>query len=494
MSLRLRRRRFTIVAAVATVLATVASVPASATSSVPIRIVRPAAVLTVTTTSLPPATLGYRYSATLQASGGTPPYLWIASQLPAGLVLSSSGVLSGTPRDLLGSSIVFTAIDSLKNRAESPVIKFAALAPLSPSGQLFDWGANDSGQLGTGDGADRLLPVPIPGLTSVAAVSGNADVGYALMADRTVSDWGSNVDGQLGDGTMNQHLMPKAVPGVAGVLHLAAGWGGPLVALSNRTVWGWGYNGLGQEGINCPDVGDSNPVPLQIPGASSVIGVAFGLNGYELSSGGTVWGQGENEEGELGTPLQPPDIGNVTVCPAEIPGLTGVTAIAAGWRTAYALRSDGTVWAWGDNTAAQLGVGSNTPIVGPVQVSGLPTITAISAGSSTGYALAADGTVWAWGSNSLGAVGDGSLSPAPAYSPVQVTGLTSITKIAGGRDSGYALRSDGTVWAWGSGSHGQLGTGSIASSVKPVQVQGLAGIVGIGSGPFSVSGYAIKGS
>jgi alpha-tubulin suppressor-like RCC1 family protein len=126
-------------------------------------------------------------------------------------------------------------------------------------------------------------------------------------------------------------------------------------------------------------------------------------------------------------------------------------------------------------------------------VVGLPQITAISAGLKTGYALAADGKVWAWGSNSYGAVGDGGLSPASAYSPVQVAALTSVTKIAAGADDGYALRSDGTVWAWGAGGEGQLGTGTIAGSAGPVQVKGLTGIVGIGAGLESHSAFAIKG-
>ena len=151
-------------------------------------------------------------------------------------------------------------------------------------------------------------------------------------------------------------------------------------------------------------------------------------------------------------------------------------------------RSDGTVWAWGVGTVGQLGNGgtANSPV--PVQVSGLTGVTAIS-GS---YALRSDGTVWAWGSNTQGQLGNGTTGNNSTV-PVKVSGLTGVTAIAGVLDggSGYALRSDGTVWAWGPNFFGELGNGTTTQSTVPVKVSGLTGVAAIAGGDGT--GYALVG-
>jgi alpha-tubulin suppressor-like RCC1 family protein len=123
-----------------------------------------------------------------------------------------------------------------------------------------------------------------------------------------------------------------------------------------------------------------------------------------------------------------------------------------------------------------------------VQVSGLTgTITAISAGYIHTAALKSDGTVWTWGSNQYGQLGDG--TKVDELTPVQVSGLTGITAIAAGEFHTVALKNDGTVWAWGLNDHGQLGSGGLAISLIPVQVKlnsttYLTGITAIAAGEF----------
>ena len=83
--------------------------------------------------------------------------------------------------------------------------------------------------------------------------------------------------------------------------------------------------------------------------------------------------------------------------PVEVPGVAGVTALASGFDTAYALLGDGTVWAWGDNSVGELGSGTHHPFSdAPVRVRGLDHVVAIAAGSETGYALDQAGNLWAW--------------------------------------------------------------------------------------------------
>ena len=117
-----------------------------------------------------------------------------------------------------------------------------------------------------------------------------------------------------------------------------------------------------------------------------------------------------------------------------------------------------------------------------MQVSGLTSVSAIAsaAGSSHSVALKSDGTVWAWGLNSSGQLGNNSTTMSKV--PVQVSGLSGATRVAGGSAHSVALKSDGTVWAWGLNSSGQLGNNSTAMSKVPVQASGLSGIATIGTG------------
>lgn len=144
------------------------------------------------------------------------------------------------------------------------------------------------------------------------------------------------------------------------------------------------------------------------------------------------------------------------------------------------------VWAWGNGTSGERGNGTAGSSAVPAPVSGLSTITAIAGGAANGFALDADGTVWSWGDGSDGRLGNGGLASSPV--PVRVSGVRA-TAIAAGSD-GYALRGDGTVWAWGDGSLGALGNGNIKSSSVPVQVSGLTAVRSIAAG-FG-TGYAVR--
>jgi alpha-tubulin suppressor-like RCC1 family protein len=122
----------------------------------------------------------------------------------------------------------------------------------------------------------------------------------------------------------------------------------------------------------------------------------------------------------------------------------------------------------------------------PVQATGLSNATAIAGGEDHTIALRQDGSVWAWGNNELGQLGDGS-SGVNNYrsTPVQVTGLANITAIAGGEHHTVALMQDGSLWAWGDNEHGQLGDGTSGADnyrTTPVQVAGLSNVTAIAGG------------
>jgi alpha-tubulin suppressor-like RCC1 family protein len=142
--------------------------------------------------------------------------------------------------------------------------------------------------------------------------------------------------------------------------------------------------------------------------------------------------------------------------------------IAAGYYHTVALKTDGTLWAWGDNSFGQLGDGTTTDRYSPVQVVGGNDWAAIATGSIHTVALKTDGTLWAWGDNSFGQLGDGTTTD--RYSPVQVVGGNDWAAIAAGGSHTTALKTDGTLWVWGRNSNGQLGDGTTVQRNAPVRV------------------------
>jgi hypothetical protein len=160
-----------------------------------------------------------------------------------------------------------------------------------------------------------------------------------------------------------------------------------------------------------------------------------------------------------------------------------VGAVAAGAYFTVALKSDGTVRAWGQGDFGQLGNGSTARSFVPV-TSSISGVAAIAAGTYHVVALKADGTVWCWGRNDDGQLGFG--SGGHQSSPVQTvtaTGaLTGVIAVAAGASHSVALRSDGTVWVWGSGYYGQTGMGDASVRTRAVQVPGLSGVTAVAAG------------
>jgi alpha-tubulin suppressor-like RCC1 family protein len=182
----------------------------------------------------------------------------------------------------------------------------------------------------------------------------------------------------------------------------------------------------------------------------------------------------------VGTPGNP-DRKAGKLAPVQVAALSAVTAIAAGEVHSLALLKDGSVWAWGSNSSGQLGDGTKMNRNVPVRVSGLSGVQAIAAGERHSLALKNDGTVWTWGSRGLGEhPGDGKGSV--NWSPVQVPDLAEVAEISGGLVHSLALKKDGTVWAWGGNSSGQLGDGTRLDRTAPVQVLGLVRIRAIAAG------------
>jgi alpha-tubulin suppressor-like RCC1 family protein len=243
---------------------------------------------------------------------------------------------------------------------------------------------------------------------------------------------------------------------------LAAGTAHTLFIDANGALWAWGYNAQGQLGQGA----NSNAVivPVQVGSATNWTAVAAGyLHSMAIKSDGTLWAWGSNSYGQLG------DGSNTyRYSPVQVGSATNWVAVAGGALHSLAIKSDGTLWAWGYNLQGQLGVGDGASRNTPVQVGTATDWMTVASGSQHSLAIKSDGTLWAWGFSSYGQLGDGSTTN--RYAPVQVGAASNWTAVDGGLEHSLAINNAGTLWAWGRNIKGQLGDGSNSDRSSPVQV------------------------
>ncbi|MET0234928.1 MAG: hypothetical protein ABW224_09845, partial [Kibdelosporangium sp.] len=258
---------------------------------------------------------------------------------------------------------------------------------------------------------------------------------------------------------------------------LASGGSHTLNARADGTMWAWGDNASGQLG-NGTTTGSTTP--LQVNGFGEVRrgagSVAAGsAHSLAVRSDGTVWAWGQGTNGQLGN-------GGTTgsSVPVQVSGLTNVVAVAAGTSFSVALKSDGTVWAWGLNTNGQLGDNTTTQRTTPVQAGTLTNVARISAGASHVLAARNDGVAWSWGLNTNGRLGLG--DTVQRNVPTQITGITGVSFVAAGSDHSLAVRTDGTAASWGGNGNGQLGLGDTTQRTSPTTISGLTGVTRVSAG------------
>lgn len=307
-------------------------------------------------------------------------------------------------------------------------------------------------------------------LLLVAMLVASLLVAKPASAQGNLQSWGYNLSGQLGNGTNINSKQPVDVQGNLGALKSVEGGGHHTLAVkSDGTVWAWGTNDFGALGDGTTI---SSNTPVQVQGLTDVRDVAAGFgHSLALKSDGTVWAWGYNSNGQLGNGQS----GTFSTTPVKVANLPGVKDIAAGEYYSVALKDNGTVWSWGYSSLfGSLGDGTTTDRKLPVPVKTangdvLTGIQAISARSYTTLALKTSGSVLAWGDGTNGQLGNGTnniVNP----SPVKVSNLDGVKDIAAGAGYSMALKTDGTVRSWGANINGQLGNGNNIASNTPVQV------------------------
>jgi alpha-tubulin suppressor-like RCC1 family protein len=379
-------------------------------------------------------------------------------------------------------------VDSLGKSAESYYHSLTI-----QGGNVWASGGNNYGQLGNGTTNDSSVPVKVLGeggvgyLSDVVSVSSGRYASFALKSDGTVWAWGTNTEGILGDDPNIDQLVttPIRVYGLDNVISISAGERHALALKSDGTVWAWGTNAEGQLGNGVSGPYTYSTLPSQVLDQTG-----FLTNVTSISAGSyhslairddgngtkTVWAWGDNWNGQLGNNLGNSGYKAVKVMgPGGVGDLSNIVSIASGRRHCLAIDSSGLVWAWGSSNSGELGVdGITTSQPLPIQVVGLSGITKIAAGNYHSHALKNDGSVWSWGRNSHGQIGDGSNTNEHPV-PYRTLNMSNITDITSTTDAFYALRSDKTVWATGQNVSGRFGASDVVvNSIVSTPVQGYA--------------------
>lgn len=325
-------------------------------------------------------------------------------------------------------------------------------------GAVWAWG---SGPLGNGSTGGSTTPVQITTLPPIRELAASASFNpitgaaeptlYALADDGTVWAWGYGANGELGDGSFTSTLTPVQVTGLTGIgaIYAGADTAYALRTVSDHRLFAWGLGTSGQLG-NGQLANSDTPVPVQLPNGVHQVAAACGA-AYALSSRrpGRVFAWGVNADGQLGDGTR-----SNAATPVLVRRVTTATSVVAGCNAAYAITGTArTVMAWGRGSQGQMGDGHKVPArVYPVSVTGLSGVTSLSAGGDTAYAVLSDGTVWAWGKGSDGNLGDGQLTNTPV--PAELTSITSPVKVVVTSPGDYtaataAVGTDGSVWSWG---------------------------------------------
>jgi alpha-tubulin suppressor-like RCC1 family protein len=436
-------------------------------------------------------------------------------------------------------------VGTLTTNWSSVAIGTNAMSALRSDGTLWGWGTNNSGQLGVNTLTNYSSPVQVGTLTSWTAAAAAGNVAVFRGPSNYIFTTGAATSGQLGQ-TTPANSSPVAVGlGTSKYASVALGGSYSMAVRTDRTLWGWGANNLGQLGNGTTNaIADYPSNPVQIGALANWNAVQAGLNGttFATDTTGKIYSWGDNTAGSLGqgvfdTPpasaAVPMQYGNIQFSqmtsgdqyslmitpggalyatglntygrlglassassPVQVGTLTNWKQVACASTTSIAVKTDGTLWAWGYGSNGALG--NNTSALtnsSPVQIGTLTTWSSVYVNSNlnTAYAVKNDGTIWSWGDNTYGQLGTGSTTSAPTY-PQQYGNIGGYTNVSMGTTGGLLRKSDGTLWSWGPNTQGQNGNGTLGATSSPQQVGTLTTWSKISAGDFHSLGIKSDGT
>lgn len=304
------------------------------------------------------------------------------------------------------------------------------------------------------------------------SMAGVIPFAFWRKAPLTVWTWGYGNDGATGLGISTNKSSPVQVGTLATWDSVSAGSIHMMAIKTDKTLWAWGDNTNGQLGIGSV-LGKNSPVQIGTGTNWSMV-VAAGVwttaefsHTLAIKTDGTLWVWGDNSKGQLGD--------GTTVSkssPIQIGADTNWAYVNVAWGlNSFAVKTDGTLWSWGFNTGTSggmLGDGTVVSKSSPIQIGALTNWSKISVGLDHVVALKTDGTLWSWGKNASGQLGNGLF--AAKSSPIQIGAGTNWQSLGATGYGSFAIKTDGSLWAWGSNSVGELGLGDVSDRSVPTQV------------------------
>lgn len=344
------------------------------------------------------------------------------------------------------------------------ILDFSSTVP----GGMWSWGNNNMGVLGLGDVVHRSSPVQVGSLSDWARVSLGLVHTAAIKTDGTLWTWGQSFAGNLGVPGLVNRSSPVRVGALQDWDQLSTGGYHNVAVKSDGSLWSWGYNAYGNLGLG--NITDRSS-PVRVGALNDWSRVSCGYHHtIAVKTDGSLWSWGYNHTGQLG-------LGNGIrrSSPVQIGSLTDWKYVSVGAHSNGAIKTDGSLWVWGWNAYGVLGVGQGAVFgfSSPIQVGSLKNWAFVSMGYTHSAAIKTDGTLWTWGTNNFGELGNGVTSGSSISSPIQVGSLTDWKSVQVGYQFTTALKTDGSLWAWGKNATGQLGTENITDYSSPVRVGAL---------------------
>ena len=445
-----------------------------------------------TATSSGPTSVSVTFTAPANVGGSAiTGYVATARKTSDGTTISGTGSSSPVTISGLTTNSAYTVtVAAVNSFGAGP--SSAASNSVTPLGQgLYSWGLNGNGQLGLNDVATRSSPVQVGASVDWFQIASGARFSLSIKTDGSLWSWGYNNNfmggvGNLGLNDTANRSSPVQVGALTTWSQVAGGQEHSLAIKTDGTLWSWGRNSGGRLGLGNIVYRSS---PVQVGALTTWSQIA---GGYDFSlaakTDGTMWSWGTNGVGQLGLG----DGGSYTQrsSPVQIGALTTWSQIASGNFHSLAVKTDGTLWGWGRNSAGQLGLGDAINRSSPVQVGALTTWSKIAAGSYHSLAIKTDGTMWSWGDNGSGRLGLNDV--ANRSSPVQIGALTTWSQVAGGQFQSLAIKTNGTLWGCGFNTFGSLGLNDTVNCSSPVQVGSLTNWWKLPKMPQSASSLVIS--
>jgi alpha-tubulin suppressor-like RCC1 family protein len=333
-----------------------------------------------------------------------------------------------------------------------------------PLGEMWGWGSNTNGKLGDNSTTDRCSAVQeTTSSTTWCAASAGCTHSSGIKTDQTLWHWGSNSCGQLGVNNTTSRSSPvREITSSTNWCRVCNANASTFGIKSDGSLWSWGNNSCGQLAHNTTAAA-SSPAREITNSANWCEVSSLGLFAGAVKANGTLWLWGSNDCGQLA------QNNTVSTCSPvrEITSSNTWTHLSIGTRHTLALKSDGTLWSWGQNPA--LGNNSSNATSSPVlEITSSCNWINVTAGDTHSAAIKSDGSLWTWGSNLCGQLGDN--TTLSRSSPVRETTSSALwCSVSAGVCHTVALQSSGSLWSWGSNANGRLGDGTVTSRSSPVR-------------------------